>query len=148
MKILNLPTTDLRVKEVNGKQQVFDALRKKYVRLTPEEWVRQHFINYAITHLKFPAGLIAVEMPVNINGLNQRADIVMHSTQGQPIMVVECKAPEVSINKTVFEQASRYNLVLRAQFLVVTNGLQHFCARINNDGSYEMMKKIPQYDTL
>ncbi|TAJ08185.1 type I restriction enzyme HsdR N-terminal domain-containing protein [Marinilabiliaceae bacterium JC017] len=147
MQPLNLPTAQFRIKGEREKYQIFDMVRKKFVALTPEEWVRQHFINYLLVHLKYPRGLISVEMPVTINGLKQRADIVLFNRKGQPMMVVECKAPSVNITRRVFDQAARYNMRLQTSLLVVTNGLQHYCAALDAaKEDYSMLKQIPTFE--
>lgn len=144
MQKLNLPTVQLRTKQTNNKYQVFDEVRKKFVALTPEEWVRQHFIHYLLKELGYSAGLIAVEMLVKVNGLSQRADIVLYDKRGKARIIVECKAPEITINRAVFNQAARYNTQLNVDYLIVTNGLQHYCARLLDEmGNYELLKAIP-----
>jgi type I site-specific restriction endonuclease len=149
MQKLNLPAAQLRYRQVNDKPQVFDEVRKKYVALTPEEWVRQHFIHYLIKHLNYAPGLTVVEMLVKVNGLSQRADIVLYNRQGLPIIIVECKAPEVPVTRAVFNQAARYNTRLNVKYLIVTNGLQHYCARLlDEEGNYELLKEIPRADEL
>ncbi len=149
MQQLNLPAAQFKIKTVENKQQVFDEVRKKYVVLTPEEWVRQHFVHYLVRHLNYSSGLIAVEMLVKVNGLSQRADIVLFNKKGQPVMIVECKAPEVNVSRRVFNQAARYNTKLKVDYLVVTNGLQHYCARLLDDeGNYELLKAIPKADEV
>ena len=149
MQPLNLPPAALKYKTVNGKQLVFDVVRKKYVALTPEEWVRQNFVHYLMSQLGYPAGLIAVESVVKINSLNQRADVVVYSRKGNPALIIECKAPKVRIDNSVFEQAARYNLNLEVSYLLVTNGIKHYCAQLNSkDKSYKMLKSIPIYDDI
>jgi len=144
MQKLNLPTFEFRMRKQDGKDQIFDSIRKKFVALTPEEWVRQNLIAYLIHHQKYSPGLIAVEMLVKVNGLNQRADIVVYNRKGKPVMIVECKAPSVAITKAVFNQAARYNMQLQVDFMMVSNGLQHFCAQLKDkQGGYEMMQQVP-----
>ncbi|MCU4162588.1 type I restriction enzyme HsdR N-terminal domain-containing protein [Carboxylicivirga caseinilyticus] len=144
MQKLNLPTYEFRFRNHQGKEQIFDVIRKKFVALTPEEWVRQNLISFLIHHQKYSPGLIAVEMPVKVNGLNQRADIVVYNRKGMPSMIVECKAPAVAITKSVFDQAARYNMKLQVDYMMVTNGLQHFCAQLTDDkGAYQMLQEIP-----
>ncbi|MBR5957955.1 MAG: type I restriction enzyme HsdR N-terminal domain-containing protein [Salinivirgaceae bacterium] len=128
MEKLNLPdySADIRISQ----KQVFDPLRRKYVALTPEEWVRQNIIRHLLA-LGFPQGLISVEQPITYNGLQKRCDIVVYNRQAQPRMIVECKAPQVSITQKVFDQIAVYNLQLNVEYLLVTNGLQHFCCHIN-----------------
>lgn len=146
MDVLNLPQYNFTIKEVEGKKKILDKVRKKYVALTPEEWVRQHFVLFLIEELKYPASLMAIEAKVSINGLPQRADIVVYDRSRKPILIVECKAPKVKITKDVFDQAARYNINLRTNLLVVTNGMNHYCAAIGADGvSYQFLEKIPLY---
>ncbi len=147
MNRLNLPPISLKYKTENSKQLVFDIIRKKYVALTPEEWVRQNLVHYLMNHLGYPLGLIAVETVVKINTLNQRADVVVYNRKGEPVMIVECKAPTVKIDNSVFDQAARYNLSLGVNYLLVTNGIKHYCAQLNMEQkSYKMLKSIPGYE--
>jgi len=149
MKSLNLPPVQFRIRQQGDKKQVFDVVRKKYVALTPEEWVRQHFIHFLMDQKHYPAGLVAVEMPVAVNGLKQRADVVVYNRKGRPVVVVECKAPSVSVSKAVFDQAARYNMQLQVDYLIVTNGLQHYCAHLNGTGNdYQMMADFPDFDQI
>ncbi|HNS30782.1 MAG TPA: type I restriction enzyme HsdR N-terminal domain-containing protein, partial [Tenuifilaceae bacterium] len=128
---LNLPPFEALIKEKEGQSVIFDTIRRKYVALTPEEWVRQHFINFLIAYKGFPKGLMAVEQKVTINGMPQRVDIVAYNRKGKPILVVECKAPDVKLTQATIGQAARYNLQLQAGYLIITNGKKHFCCRIN-----------------
>ncbi len=149
MEKLNLPQVQLRIKHLDDKIQVFDEVRKKFVALTPEEWVRQHFIHFLVKQQNFSAGLVAVEMLVKVNDLSQRADIVLYNRKGRPAVIVECKAPGVKITRAVFNQAARYNTKLKVDYLIVTNGLQHFCAKLlDNEGNYELQKEIPSADEI
>lgn len=143
---LNLPVFDIKTRTLNGQKQVFDIIRKKFVALTPEEWVRQHFINYLVEHKQYPIGLISVEMPVMINRMPQRADIVVYNRKAKPVVVVECKAPTVTLSNSTYTQAARYNLVLKAQVLVVTNGVSHFCSKIDLvKKSFSPLTEIPNF---
>ena len=143
---LTLPEFPIKTRVFGELQHVFDPIRRKYVALTPEEWVRQHFINYLIEYKNYPAGLLAVEHPVMVNKMQQRVDIAAFSRDGSPLLVVECKAPEVKLSHSVFEQASRYNLTLRAPLLAVTNGIKHFCSRVNlEQQSFTMLRELPDY---
>ena len=128
MQHLNFPRYQFSISESEGKTKIFDRIRKKKVVLTPEEWVRQNFIMFLVIDKGFPSSLIAVESLVKINGLSQRADIVVYNKQGLPILIVECKAPSVNINSAVFNQVMRYNIKLKTKVICVTNGLQHYCA--------------------
>ncbi len=143
---LNLPSYSFSIKDNNGKKMIFDPIRKKLVALTPEEWVRQNFIQFLINEKGYPASLIAIETKVIVNGLKQRADIVCYNTKREPLMVIECKAPEVKITQQVFEQVTRYNSQLKTKIIVVTNGLNHYCAQIHGL-SYYFLKDIPVYNT-
>ena len=146
MPQLNLPNAVLKTKLVEGTTQVFDAVRKKYLALTPEEWVRQHFIHYLNSEKKYPLGLMGVEQMVKYNGQSTRADIVLYTTEGKPNMIVECKAPMLKITQDAFNQIAKYNFKLRVDFLVVTNGMQHFCCAmdyVNNKITF--LEEIPNF---
>jgi type I site-specific restriction endonuclease len=147
MHKLNLPTYSFRTgKSEKDRLMIFDELRKKYVVLTPEEWVRQNFIKFLINEKNFPAGLISVEMKVDINGLNQRSDIVCFDKTGKPLLIVECKAPKVKITEDVFNQAARYNMKLNTRYLIMTNGLNHYCCKIDyNTNSVNFLRDIPDF---
>lgn len=131
MQALNLPNYELTLKQEGERTLIFDINRKKFVVLTPEEWVRQHFFHYLINEKKFPASLIAIEKSLKYNTLRKRADIVAYNKQGAAHLIVECKAPEVKITQDVFDQIARYNMTFKVKYLVVTNGLQHFCCEMN-----------------
>ncbi len=149
MDILNLPQYTFTIKQMNGRKMIFDRIRKKMVALTPEEWVRQNFIVFLIENRGFPASLMAIETKVNINGLSQRADIVVFNTKRNPILVVECKAPSVKITNQVFDQVARYNIKLKTRLICVTNGINHYCALINKDGlEYSFLQVLPEYKSL
>ncbi|MCT4613358.1 MAG: type I restriction enzyme HsdR N-terminal domain-containing protein [Marinifilaceae bacterium] len=143
---LNLPIYKFRFKEENGRKKIFDQIRKKYYVLSPEEWVRQNIISYLIDEKKYPASLIAVETKVDVNKLPQRSDIVLYSNNLKPLMIVECKAPEVKITQQSFNQITRYNMILRVPLLFVSNGLNHYCCHYNYaENSYKYLKEIPNY---
>ncbi len=147
MICLNLPPVSFRYKDLNGKKAVFDILRKKYIILTPEEWVRQHFIHFLINHCRYPKALIKIESGLRYNSLNGRSDIIVFDRSGQVFMLIECKSSELSLSDKVFEQASRYNIHYKARYLVITNGLQHFCCRIIHEtGSYEFVEQLPAFE--
>ncbi len=149
MHRLNLPDYPSKTRIVDGQQQIFDEVRKKYVALIPEEWVRQQFIGYLLNDRKYPKSLIAVEHPLTINGVNHRADIVVFKSDGKPLVVVECKAPEVSITQSVLQQISRYNILFKAPILILTNGLFHFCVQIDFESSTSrQLTAIPSYEEL
>ena len=149
MQELNLPSYEFRLKKVGGQLRIFDEVRKKYVALTPEEWVRQHFIMYLIRQKQVPAGLIILEKQLIMNKMSRRPDILIHNRQGEAVMIVECKAPEVNITQDTFDQVARYNSVLSVKYLVVTNGLQHFCCLMDYQGNtYRFLEDIPEYDEM
>ena len=128
---------------------VFDILRKKMVTLTPEEWVRQHFIHFLINQKGYNASCIANEVSLCLNNTLKRCDTVVYDTEAHPIMIVEYKSPHISITQKVFNQISRYNMKMHVRWLVVSNGIQHYCCRINyEDGTYEFLPDIPSQDTL
>jgi len=143
---LNLPPAPLRFKEINGKKAIFDVVRKKYIILTPEEWVRQHFVHFLINHYQYPKSLIKIESSVRFNELAGRSDIIIYDRKGQVFLLVECKAPTVLLSNMVFEQASKYNQNYKASHLIITNGLQHYCCSINHQtSSYTYLTDIPVF---
>lgn len=146
MKELNLPKYLFNIKEEDGKKYIFDQVRKKYILLTPEEWVRQNFIEYLVQELGYPRGLIAVEMSIKLNKNNFRCDIVLHNTEAKPTIIVECKATTVNINQNVFDQIARYNMPIKVDYLIVTNGLSHYCCKMDYiNEKYTFEKNIPKY---
>ncbi|WP_029903801.1 type I restriction enzyme HsdR N-terminal domain-containing protein [Prevotella sp. 10(H)] len=146
---LNLPPFDINVKKVNGKPSVFDKLRRKYIALTPEEWVRQHFVNYLITEKGYPSLLIANEIQINLNNLKRRCDSVVYDRALSPLVIVEYKSPDVMITQAVFDQIVRYNIVLKVKYLIVSNGLKHYCCRMDYDTqTFEYLPEIPLYTEL
>jgi len=146
---LNLPEYSFKIKTTEGKSYLFDALRKKYVRLTPEEWVRQNFVQFLIVEKKYSVSLIIIEAGVIVNKNSQRADLVVYDRSGNPALVAEFKAPEVKISQQTFDQIVRYNMKLRVKFLIVSNGLEHFCCQINYlDNSYAFLTEIPEFSEL
>lgn len=149
MERLNLPQADLRFSIRDNRTTVFDPLRRKYVTLTPEEWVRQHFVHFLITLKGYPAGLIANEMSINLNGTRKRCDSVVFGLHAQPLMIIEYKAPSVALTQKVFDQISRYNMRLHVDWLIVSNGLQHYCLRMDyTHTAYQFLTDIPTYAQL
>lgn len=141
---LNLPPVDLRLKLEGKILKVFDSLRKKYVALTPEEYVRQHFTAWMIDSLGYPASLMSNEVSLSLNDTRRRCDTVVFRSDGSPSVIVEYKAPTVAITQKVFDQIARYNMVLRSRYLIVSNGLLHFCCEMDYDAeSYSFLKSIP-----
>lgn len=146
---LNLPEYPLRIKQESNGTYIFDEVRKKFLVLTPEEWVRQHFVQFLIKEKKYPRSLIKLEGGLKLNSLQKRSDILLFNTAGEKIILVECKAPSVKISQAAFDQAARYNSIHRVKFIVVTNGLQHFCAEIDfGNGSYRFLEELPDYSPL
>ena len=128
---------------------IFDSLRRKYVALTPEEWVRQNFVSFLINHKGYLAGLMNNEVSLVQNGIKRRCDTLVSDKYGNPIVIVEYKAPNVEITQKVFDQIVRYNYVFRAKYLIVSNGLNHYCCCINYDeGNYSFLNEIPSYADL
>jgi len=147
MQRLNLPTYSFKIKSSENNYVIFDIIRKKYVVLTPEEWVRQHIIHYLINEKKYPISLIAVEKKLILNNLTKRTDILIFNNEGLPHIIVECKAPSVKINQKAFDQIARYNLKLNANFLIVSNGLEHyFCKMDKIKETYIFLESIPTYN--
>jgi hypothetical protein len=146
---LNLPEYPFKITLKDGQHFIFDEIRKKHLVLSPEEWVRQHFIHFLIQEKKFPRSLIQIEGGLSLNQLQKRTDLVMFNTSGARIMIVECKAPSVKITQAVFDQAARYNSVHKAKWLAVTNGLKHCYARIDHQaGTFAFCEDLPQFQDL
>lgn len=146
MQKLRFPTYTFRFKNSENKPYIFDEIRKKFVVLQPEEWVRQHCVHYLISEKKYPKSLINVEKELQINQLKKRYDIVVFNRDGSIHLIVECKSPKVMINQDTFDQIARYNLALNATYLMVTNGLNHYYCSIDFDEKrYHFLKDIPEY---
>ena len=149
MKLLNLPEYSFRITGEEGKEMILDHLRKKFVKLTPEEWVRQNFVQYLIHEGKYPPGLLGIEVLSRYNKMKRRVDILIHNRSGEPVMIVECKAPEVKIDDKVFDQIVCYNMGFQVPYIVVTNGLDHYACKINlADKKYDFLLAIPLYEDL
>lgn len=146
MEKLNLPEYTFRTKTENGKTLIFDPIRKKFVVLTPEEWVRQNFIQYLKTEKKYPENLMAVEKQVMVNGKQRRFDLLIYLKNGQPFLIAEFKAPVVKITQDTFDQVVRYNMALRVERVVVSNGLQHYACEIDYpNNAYSFLQGIPEF---
>ena len=149
MFALNLPQYDTKIAEKDGKRVIFDTLRRCYVALTPEEWVRQHFVHYLLEHHSYPATLMSNEVPLTLNGTKRRCDTVVYDRNLRARIIIEYKAPTVKLDKEVFAQIARYNLVLKVDYLIVSNGLQHFCCRMDYERStFAFIGNIPEYSSL
>ena len=141
---LSFPNYEFRLKEINQKRFIFDEIRKKYIELTPEEWVRQNCIKFLINEKQFKKNLISIEKKIQLNNTTKRFDILVHDTNGECSLLVECKAPNIKINQESFDQILRYNQVVNAKFLMVTNGIIHYYCRINNhQKNIKFLKEIP-----
>lgn len=149
MDTLNLPEYQFNTRYNEGKPEIFDPVRRKFVALTPEEWVRQHFINFLQMDKAVPLSLIAVEQMLVYNTMKKRADIVVYSNKGLPVLLVECKAASIELTQKVFDQVALYNLTMKVPFLIVTNGLKHICCKINfENSSYSFLEEIPTYKQM
>ncbi len=147
MEKLNLPAFEFKVKESDGKVWIYDILRKKYLVLTPEEWVRQHFLRYLLNQNHYPKALIKVEGGLKFNKLQKRTDIVVFGRNGNPWMLVECKSSDQPINESTLRQASVYNATLKAKYLVLTNGMKTICCQIENEnGAATMLNELPVFE--
>lgn len=147
MQDLNFPKFSFRFKNNENKVSIFDVIRKKFVILQPEEWVRQNCVQYLIEHKKYPKSLINVEKELKVNNLRKRYDIIVFNSDGSIHLIVECKAPELKINQDSFDQIARYNSVLNANYLMVTNGLNHYYCKMNfEEERYDFLKDIPSYN--
>lgn len=146
MQKLNFPNYSFRFKNSENKTYIFDVIRKKFLLLTPEEWVRQHVVHFLIEEMNYPKTLINVEKLVKVNGINKRYDAVVFRNDGSIFLLVECKAPEVNITQQTFDQIAQYNLVLKAENLMVTNGLNHyFCQMDFENEQYIFLKELPRF---
>lgn len=149
MLSLNLPVFEAKVTRKDGKSVIFDVIRRRYVALTPEEWVRQHFVHFLLNYKGYPQALMANEVQLQLNGTKKRCDTVLYRRNLTAQMIVEYKAPDIEINQAVFDQITRYNMVLKVDYLVVSNGIQHYCCRINyENNSYMFLPDIPDYQLL
>jgi hypothetical protein len=143
------PVFELQKRKIEGREEVFDPVRKKYVALTPEEWVRQYFLQYLIGLKNFPPSLLAVETSIKYNKLSKRCDIVAFSRKGKPLLIVECKAPEVEIDQDVFQQIAMYNFTLKVRYLVVTNGSTSYICLVDHEtGVISFLQELPDFDTM
>lgn len=147
---LNLPPIDARIRsEAGEKEEIFDPLRKKFVALTPEEWVRQHMIHFLLSHLDYPASLVSVEAPLNYGRRKKRTDLVVHGRNGKPAIIIECKAPNIPLTRAVLEQAAMYNMPMQVGYLVLTNGIDLHILFINREERrIETRYRFPGHDEL
>ena len=146
---LNLPIFEPKLKKIKEDIFIFDLIRKKYLLLSPEEWVRQSFLNYLINHKNYPQSLMENEAMIKLNNMTRRCDTVVYDNQLKPLVIEEYKRPDVKIDQQVFDQIVRYNIVLRVDFLIVSNGLSHFCCKMNYENqTYDFLESIPAYKDL
>lgn len=149
MNPLNLPQYDIKVMEKDGKRLILDELRRKYVALTPEEWVRQHFVHFLMEHRNYPSGLLANEVELKIGDKRLRCDSILYNKEAHPQMIIEYKAPHITLTQKVFDQISAYNLLLHVDYLIVSNGLQHICCRMDYaKNTYRFLQEIPTYEEV
>lgn len=146
---LNLPQFDEKITKKDNKAFILDVIRRQYVALTPEEWVRQHFIHFLIGHKNYPQSLMANEVQLKLNGMSRRCDTVVYDRTLRPRVIIEYKAPTVNITQKVFDQICRYNIVLQVDYLIVSNGITHYCCKVDyNTRSYSFLKEIPIYTEI
>lgn len=149
MNNLNLPAFQYKIKHIENKAYIYDILRKKFIQITPEEWVRQHFVNYLIGYLSYPKQLIANEVSIRLNSTSKRCDTVIYSKTLQPQVIIEYKSPEIDLSQAVFDQTLRYNMVLRVKYIILSNGIKHICCKIDYDNNkYIFLSDIPKYEDL
>ena len=146
---LNLPPYPIKIQEKGEKRQIFDFLRRKWVALTPEEWVRQHFTHYLVEHKGYPQALLANEVELRIGEKRLRCDTLLYNKELRPRMIIEYKAPHIKIQQKTFDQISVYNLLLKVDYLIVSNGLRHYCCKMDYERqSYQFLEDIPDYETI
>src|ERR1700712_4255993 len=146
---LQLPPYPFKISDQNGQLSLFDEIRKKHIIITPEEWVRQHFVQYLINQKKYPKTLIKLEGGHKLHGMAKRTDIVVYNSSGEKILLVECKAPSVTIDQKTFDQVARYNIVHKVKLLAVSNGLQHYYCRIDFErNDYKFIEELPDYGEI
>lgn len=146
MEILNLPEIDCNIRKKGGKTEIFDIIRKKFIVLNAEEWVRQHFVHYLINHLNYPKALFKVESGLSYNTLKKRSDILVFDRNTSPFLLVECKSYKIKLNQAALEQIGIYNKTIGAKYLVITNGINHFCCEMKINGEYQFLSSIPLYE--
>lgn len=149
MSPLNLPPAQLKITNSSGTPYVFDILRNKNIQITPEEWVRQHFVHYLINEKGYPKSLMGNEILLHLNGMQRRCDTVVYDHSLNPLLIIEYKAPHIKITQEVFNQISRYNFVLKVKFLIVSNGLNHYCCKVDYEKkAFVFLQEIPHYADL
>jgi len=146
---LNLPEYNFRIKKLDEKILIFDSQRKRYVSLTPEEWVRQHFIRFLIEEKGYPAAYLAVEKQLSMNGMKKRCDAILYNEDALPILIIELKAPTVKITQSTFDQVAVYNAKLKVDFFMISNGIEHYCCKVDTlNSQYKFFPELPEYSKL
>jgi len=146
---LNLPEYNFRIKKLDEKFLIFDSQRKRYVSLTPEEWVRQHFIRFLIEEKGYPAAYLAVEKQLNMNGMKKRCDAILYNEHALAILIIELKAPTVPITQATFDQVAVYNAKLKVDFFMISNGIEHYCCKVDTlNSQYKFFPELPEYSKL
>jgi len=146
---LNLPEYQFRIKQTENSFFILDSFRKRFVKLTPEEWVRQNFLRFLTEHKHYPSGLMAVEKQLTVNGMKKRCDAILYDIQAKPLMIIEFKAPNVSVNQQVFDQVAVYNAKLKVNYFLISNGMEHYCCKVDvENASYSFFEGIPDYSVL
>ena len=146
---LNLPEYNFRIKKLDKKILIFDSQRKRYVSLTPEEWVRQHFIRFLIEEKGYPAAYLAVEKQLSMNGMKKRCDAILYNEDALPILIIELKAPTVKITQSTFDQVAVYNAKLKVDFFMISNGIEHYCCKVDTlNSQYKFFPELPEYSKL
>ncbi|MBQ8152832.1 MAG: type I restriction enzyme HsdR N-terminal domain-containing protein [Prevotella sp.] len=146
---LNLPPFEIRLGGTREKPEIFDFLRRRFVKLTPEEWVRQHFVHWLVEQKGYPKGLLGNEIELQAGEKKVRCDSILYDNNARPQMIIEYKAPTVALSQKVFDQISTYNLLLHVDYLMVSNGMEHYCCRMNYEQkSYEFLREIPDYEKI
>ena len=149
MNRLNLPSFDTKIIIRDGKRMIFDHLRRKYVALTPEEWVRQHFVHYLTHHLGYPETMLANEVELMVGHKRLRCDSILYGLQAEPRMIIEYKAPTIALSQKVFDQISIYNMLLHVDYLIVSNGIEHYCCKMDYEHqNYLFLEDIPRYENI
>jgi len=146
---LNLPAYNFQIKKLDAKNFIFDSQRKRYVSLTPEEWVRQHFIRFLIQEKGYPAAYLAIEKQLNMNGMKKRCDAILYNEFALPVMIIELKAPSVAITQSTFDQVAVYNAKLKVDYFMISNGIEHYCCIVDPENSqYKFFPELPDYSNL
>jgi hypothetical protein len=149
MNELNLPSFDVKIRGTREKPEIYDFLRRRYVALTPEEWVRQHFVHWLVDQKGYPKGLLGNEVALKCGDKTLRCDSILYNKEAQPLMIIEYKAPTVAVTQRVFSQISTYNLLLHVDYLLVSNGVQHYCCKMDYENqTYVFLNDIPTYSEI